>query len=407
MDAGGNAIQITRIGKDVTTERAYWLAWAQVPRIGSVLLKRIQQQFGSLAQAWQASPADLAGVDGISLLGAEAIARAVESINPDTVLAQHEEKNRQFWTPADPNYPRLLFEIADPPAVLYYRGVPCDAESEATQPSIGVVGTRDPSEYGRRWTQRLTRSLTFNGFTVVSGLASGIDAIAHRTCLQHQGRTIAVLGTGVDQVYPRSNQLIYDQILATGLIVSEYPDGTPPDRAHFPRRNRIIAGLSRATLVMEGSERSGAMITARLANDYGRDVYVLPGTLDTPQAQGCLKLIQQGAQVILGEAPLIAALSSMPDVHWLHAPPPAAVPSPSSTSASSLSRHPAPTSPATFDHLSPELQTVLAVISTEAMSFDAIVQQVDLATGTVLSALTQLEILGAIAELPGKQYHRI
>ena len=296
---------------DTADERAYWVAWSQIDNVGPVLQKRLFLAFGSLAAAWQASADQLLAVDGIGLLLADQIAQARTQLSPAVLLTQFEARSTAFWTPADTDYPALLFEISDPPPVLYYRG-PLRLNSMAPALTIGIVGTRYPSDYGRRWTERLTQQLVQQGSLIVSGMARGVDAIAHRCCIAAASPTVAVLGTGVDIAYPSSNQTLHQKITETGLVLSEYPDGTPPDRAHFPRRNRIIAGLSQAVLVTEAPERSGALITAHLANDYGREVYALPGSLDNPRSQGCLNLIEQGCQPIVSEAKLLTALGTLP-----------------------------------------------------------------------------------------------
>lgn len=369
----------------MATERAYWLAWSQVAGIGPVLIKRLFDYFGRLESAWEANFESLVRVDGIGDYLAKQMLQARDAIQPDLLLRQHEAQYPQFWTPADASYPRLLLEIPDPPPVLYYRGQPQVANSQGAMAAIALVGTRSPSEYGKRWTRRLTHRLVEQGFTIVSGLAEGIDKEAHTTCLHHQGRTIAVLGTGVDVVYPYSNRALYEQIPETGLLLSEYPDGTGPDRTHFPRRNRIIAGLSRAIIVTEAPERSGALITAKLANDYGRDVYALPGALDNPRCRGCLDLISQGSQIIVSEDALLNTLGALPPVHQL----------------SLLDAI------ASMPSVAPELQPILqAVPTTDAIALDALVQQLDLATGSVLGALVQLELLGLVTQLPGMHYQR-
>ena len=284
-------------------ERAYWLAWSQIKDVGPVLIKRLHERFGSLELAWQATPAELLNVDGIGLVTADQIGEARSHLDPEQLLKKHEAQYPNFWTPADPDYPKLLWEIPDPPPILYYRGP--FRFNQSPNISVSMVGTRHPSPYGRRWTQRLSRCLSQRSITIVSGMAAGIDTYAHQSCLDHSGQTIAVLGTGVDIAYPRSNKKLYQRILETGLVLSEYPNGTPPHRSHFPKRNRIIAGLCHATLVTEAPERSGALITAYLANDYGRHVYALPDGLDNPTCRGCLVLINTGAAFIMGEEQII------------------------------------------------------------------------------------------------------
>ena len=347
--------------------------------------------------------------------------RSRPKLNPTTLLAQHEEKNLSFWTPADADYPALLFAINDPPPVLYYRG-----RLRLTDPnrlSVGMVGTRRPSSYGKRWTQRISSRLAADGAIVVSGLAAGIDTDAHTSCLHQNGTTVAVVGTGVDVVYPKQNQRLYEQIVEAGLVVSEYPDKTGPDKAHFPRRNRIIAGLSRAILVTEAPARSGALITARLANDYCREVYALPCALDNVQGEGCLNLIAQGAQMILSDRTLVETLQHLPAVDIPTDAPNNDSPSTSlptvvsnvlkplkETGAAGSTLPKAESSQSeTGDmplSLTPLLTQVLKAVSIEPIVLDGIVQRSQMDTGSVLGALVQLELSGLVVQLPGMQYQR-
>jgi DNA processing protein len=365
-------------------ERAFWLAWSQIAGIGPTLMLRLQRHFGTLEAAWEASKTELERVEGFGFQTSEAAVKGRLRLCPETLLRQHESENPCFWTPADSAYPRLLLEMPDPPPILYYRGKVDLQENQGIISAIAIVGTRDPSDYGRRWTRRISAALAQAGFTVVSGLAEGIDTEAHHSCLNAGGRTIAVVGTGVDLVYPYSNRNLAKQIVESGLVLSEYPAGTQPDRTHFPRRNRIIAGLSRAVLVLEAPQKSGALITARLANDYGRDIYALPGSLDNPRSKGCLELMNHGAHVILGENHLLEMLGAMPRLQ--------AVPSAPSDQLSL--------------NLGQELAQVLQTVPSEPIAVDAIVQQAGLSTGSVLSALSQLELMGLISQLPGMRYQR-
>ncbi|NDJ18714.1 DNA-processing protein DprA [Myxacorys almedinensis] len=368
-------------------ERAFWLAWSQIPGMGSVLLKRLYLHFGRLSAAWDANANELTEIDGIGHASAIALVAERATLNPLTLLQTHERQNPNFFTPADPHYPRLLFDLPDPPAVLYYRGQITVLKDLDRVAAIALVGTRNPSDYGRRWTRKLSATLAQNGFVILSGLADGIDTEAHRSCLEVGGATIAVLGTGIDVVYPYRNHLLYDQLLKTGLALSEYPAGTLPDRTHFPRRNRIVAGLSRAVLVIEAPKKSGALITAHLANEYGRDVYALPGSLDNPKSSGCLTLINKGAQLILGEAELLETLGAIPKLD----------------SNTQLEMQ------LTLLDLSSELTQVLHSIqsitqSHSSASLDAILQHTKMETPLVTSALLQLELLGLIKHLPGMSY---
>jgi DNA processing protein len=356
------------------------VVWSQIQGLGPSLQKRLALHFGTLAAAWAAPPIALQQVEGIGSKLAEAIAQQRSRLYPETLSVN----TPRVITPADDHYPPLLYEIPDPPPVLYYQGNPELLRACQRQPAVGMVGTRSPSEYGQRWTRRLTTALSRSGFVIISGLAAGIDREAHRSCLAARGQTIAVLGTGVDVVYPYGNRDLHQAIAQTGLLLSEHPPGTGPDRTHFPRRNRIIAGLSRATLVTEAPRKSGALITAQLANDYGRDVFVLPHSLDNPRGLGCLDLVNQGAQMVLDEGTLIEALGAIPVA--------------STDAGASLA--PVPDLPS-------HLLQVWQVIPTEGRSLDAIVEQIPaLPTGDILSALTHLELMGLIISQPGTQHYQ-
>jgi DNA processing protein len=366
-------------------ERSFWLAWSKVPGIGPVLLKRLLAHFGHLEAAWAADVKALAAIEGIGLQTAMAIAAERDKLDPVTLLKTHEQQNPHFLTPADLHYPQLLFEVGDPPPVLYYRGQQSLLPELQWRSAIALVGTREPSEYGRRWTRKLSTALSQNGFLVISGLADGIDAEAHRSCVEVSGKTIAVLGTGVDIVYPTINRRLYEQVLQTGLALSEYPTGTQPDRSHFPRRNRIVAALSRAVLVIEAPIKSGALITAHLAHDYGRDVYALPGSLDNFKSKGCLALIHKGAKLILGEAELLEMLGNLPKVADQSQPETLQLP---------------------LLELGSDLLKIQQIIqaSDSSVPFDLIVEKAGLETAAVSSTLLQLELLGLVEQLPGMHY---
>lgn len=371
-------------------ERAYWVAWSRIDGIGPILLRRLQKHFGTLETAWDASASDLLSVEGFGLLTAESVAAARRQIDPETLLQQHEQENPGFWTPADAEYPRLLLETPDPPPVLYYQGRVEPRELAGAVPMVAIVGTRSPSDYGRRWTRRITELLTQNGFTIVSGLADGVDTEAHRSCLAVGGRTIAVLGCGADIVYPWSNRSLHQQVQQSGLILSEHPAGTQPDRTFFPRRNRIIAGLCRATLVMEAPAKSGGLITAHYANEYGRDVYALPGSLDNAKAIGCLRLINNGAHLIL-EDDLLDMLGMLPA---LDAPPPIT----QATLPLDLKSE--------WEQILQALTTLSQTNNSEPVPFDRLVQATELPASVISSALFQLEMAGLVTQMPGMRYFR-
>ena len=362
-------------------EKAYWLAWSQISGVGPILLHRIQQHFGSMAEAWTAPSKAFTAIEGFGNKLITAVEQGRSRLKPNQILAEYNLHNPHFWTPAESEYPRLLLEIPSPPPILHHRGQVNLEENLGIKKSIAIVGTRYPTEYGKRWTRKISHTLAQHGFTIVSGMAAGIDTEAHRGCLAAGGRTIAVLGTGVDLVYPASNRQLYQQIQQQGLILSEYPAGTQPNRVNFPARNRIIAGLCRAVLIMEAPIKSGALITSRFANEFGRDVYVLPGVLDNKQCLGSLELLNRGAHLILSEAHLLEMLGTIPQLDV-----------PESRQLS-------------VPELEPQLAQVYKYITAEPTSLDLIVQQTGLETGSILASLSQLELMGLIAQLPGMRYH--
>ncbi len=381
----------------MSQERIYWLAWSKVAGVGPILLDRLKQQFNNLETAWNADRDALLSIDGLGLQSVEKVIDSRAKIDPQKFLVEHTINNPRWWTRADADYPRLLLEIPSAPGVLYYKGRVDLAENQGNIPTVGIVGTRDPSDYGKKWTRKISSCLASKGFTIVSGMAMGVDAEAHSACLEAGGRTIAVVGTGVDLVYPQRHQTLAADIAQHGLIVSEYAAGTPPDKPHFPARNRIIAGLSRVTIVIEAPIKSGALITAHQANDFGRDVYVLPGSIDNPNSIGCLGLLSRGAQPILGLDHLLELLATIPHLD----PPQQLQLFPSSISSQANSK--VITLP---PDLTPDLQQVWLVVNNEPINFDAIVAQAKLSAANVSSALLQLELLGLVTQLPGMRYQR-
>lgn len=397
-------------------ERAYWVAWTQIPGVGAVLLKRLQLYYGSATEAWQASPQSLKAVEGFGEKLIGTIAQKRRAINPQEFLEQHTEKNPHFWIPSDPQYPRLLLEIPSPPAILYYRGQIDEKENQGLVPIIGIVGTRHPTEHGKRWTRKISGALAKQGFVVASGMAAGIDGEAHRSCLESGARTIAVLGTGVDVPYPLRHTQLYEQIQQQGLILTEYPAGTQPTPSNFPPRNRIIAGLSRAVLIMEAPEKSGSLITARYGMEFNRDVYTLPNTPDNPQARGCLKLIKQGAELIIDEQELLENLGVIPELDQPQVQLSLSFSEPDVVERDSLTSPPH-SSPqgegsyikmeATEVNLDEDLAKILRVIpQADVICFDVVVQNSGLDVGTVSGGLIQLQLLGLLSELPGMRYQR-
>ena len=367
-----------------TNERMYWLAWTQLRGIGIKSQQALHNHFGSMAIAWDAGAIELAAIEGFGAKTVESIVAQRQTIHPERFYRNYTQANPHFWTLGDDEYPTLLRESPEAPAILHYLGTPNPDDLTGKTPSVAIVGTRSPSEYGKRWTRRLTEALVNEGFTIISGMAAGIDAIAHETCLQQNGRTMAVFGTGVDVIYPDSNRRLYAAIRDRGLLLSEYPARTEPRREHFPARNRIVAALSRATIVTEAPKKSGALITARLANDYGREAIAVPGNLDNPNLRGCNRLIADGAaQLVLDEEHLLELLRGLPGLD----------PQRSTTINLPVREIPA-------DFPAP-LRRVLECVPYEPISIDRLALDSGLTGGELIAALSQLELMDWIIQLPG------
>jgi DNA processing protein len=271
----------------------YWVGFNNIPGIGRVRIGQLESYFGGLEQAWRASPGELtrAGLDNPAL---KAISQWRDKIDPDAEIEKLERAGVQVLTCNDAAYPRRLKEIYDYPPVLYLRGSPLTQDEWC----VAVVGTRRATVYGKQVTQELVADLVQNKITIVSGLARGIDTIAHHTALEAGGRTLAVFACGLDIIYPAENERLAKQIMENGTLISEYPLGARPRAENFPRRNRILSGLSLGTLVTEADEDSGAMITARFALEQNREVFAVPGSILSPASRGVNRLIQEGAKLV-------------------------------------------------------------------------------------------------------------
>ncbi len=278
-----------RIKITLNADIKYRVAFNNIPGIGRVRLGQLESYFGGLEQAWKAPPGELkkAGLDSVAL---RAISQWRDNIDPEAEMARLESHGIQVLTYNDKAYPRRLKEIYDFPPVLYLRG----ALKPEDEWCLAVVGTRRATVYGKQITEEITADLARSKITIVSGLARGIDTIAHRSALEAGGRTIAVFASGLDIVYPAENEKLAHDIMENGALLSEYPLGTRPRAENFPRRNRILSGLSLGVLVTEGGEDSGAMITAADAIEQNREVFAIPGSILSPASRGTNQLIQKG-----------------------------------------------------------------------------------------------------------------
>lgn len=282
----------------------FYLGFNMTPGIGPARLARLVEFFGSAEAAWHASLRDLAA-SGLDAKSCEALLVTRAQVCLDDEMARAAEAGVQLICVEDARYPALLRQITQPPPLLYVRGTLNPADEWA----LAVVGTRSPTSYGKEAARRLAGDLAGAGITIVSGLALGIDAIAHRAALEAGGRTIAVLGCGVDCVYPERNRPLAEEIMSSGALISEYPLGTLPTPANFPPRNRLISGLSCGTLVVEAGERSGALITVAFALEQGRDVFAVPGSIFARTSAGTNRLIRDGAGLVSDAQDILEALN--------------------------------------------------------------------------------------------------
>ncbi len=354
----------------------YWVAISRNPKIGATRLVRLYNFFHSMKEAWQASFSDLirSGLDENIIH--DFLAQKM-TINPDAEWEKMAKENIKVITVNDEHYPKLLKEIWNPPALLYFLGhLPTDEDF-----NLAVVGTRKISTYGRQLTSILVRDLVQNGFTVVSGLALGVDALAHKTTVDAGGKTIAVLGSGIDSesIYPVQNRYLVSQIIDSGgAIISEYPLGSIALPTNFPQRNRIVSGLSLGTLVIEAAEESGALITAKCALEQNREVFAVPGSIFSPTSAGPNKLIKMGAKTVTTVADILETLNL--------------------SQAADFTRN-RKTLPA-----SPEEEKILTNLSLEPTHVDKLILTSGLDAAKVGAILTLMEMKGMIRNLGGMNY---
>lgn len=349
-----------------------------VPNFGSSRVRRLLSVFNSTQEIFKAPAQRLMQVDGIDRKLIEQIKKGGNQQEVNDQLELIEKYQVHVLTIWDKRYPNLLKKSADPPLVLFYKGeIP-----ENWSPCLAVVGTRTPTQYGKTVTEKLVVDLVHNGITVVSGLARGIDTIAHQSALDYGGKTIAVLGCGLDYIYPPENKKIYQAIEEKGMIFSEYFIGTGPDAVNFPRRNRIISGISLGVLIVEAGDKSGALITANYAVDQNREVFAIPGAINNPKSSGPHRLIQQGAKLVQNIQDILDEIAP-----GLEQNKPVEKPIPS--------------------HLSQLDRTVLENLSTDPKHIDRLVLELKQTPAMILSSLLNLELSGLVRQLSGKMFIRI
>ncbi|MBC7288295.1 MAG: DNA-protecting protein DprA [Armatimonadetes bacterium] len=355
-------------------------AWLILNHSGLSVARQLAliEVFGDAPAVVSADDQALSAVPGIDRIHVQKLRRAADQLDCDAVLGNLAELGVSLLPITSAEYPRLLREIPEPPPLLYVQGqlLPRD------ELSVAVVGTRKCTPYGRSVSRRLGYDLAARGLTVVSGMALGIDGEAHRGALEAGGRTIAVLGCGIDLTYPRQHEDLRKEIVASGAVISELPPGTTPSRDQFPKRNRIISGLSLGVVVVEAPAGSGALITARLAAEQGREVMAIPGDITRAESRGCNELIRDGATLVQQVDDVIEALNVSPE-----------------PVAPTLETGSAPSLP-------PDEARVYDSLSTEPRTVDELVQATGLDSPRVMAALMLLEIKGLVRRFGGGTYAR-
>jgi DNA processing protein len=357
---------------------AAWIRLLETPGVGRHSARRLLAAFGSPAavltssQAARRSVVDGAVAEALGSASADVEARVAGAL---AWLEAAAPEARGAVPLGDPRYPPALLQTADPPLLLYTQGR-CELLLAG---SLAVVGSRNPTPQGRENARAFAAHLSHAGMTIVSGLALGIDGAAHAGALEGEASTIAVVGTGLDRVYPRRHLELAHRIAAQGLLVSEYAPGTPPLAENFPIRNRIIAGLTRGTLVVEAALQSGSLITARLAVEAGREVFAIPGSIHSPQSRGCHALIRQGAKLVDRAEDILEEL-----------------------------RLPSPAAPAAPDVAAPaKLDPILEALGFEPVTLDALVARTGWPAADLNVRLLELELEGRVARLPGQLFQRL
>jgi DNA processing protein len=359
------------------------LRLAMVPGVGPRLTMALLARFGSAAAVLAAAPSDLREVPGVGTKVSQAIARAPARDAVEREIEQCRQAGISVLTPQSAGYPRLLREIHDPPPIIFGRGMIEARDSLA----IAIVGSRHATQYGIAQAERLAGSLARAGLTIVSGLARGVDAAAHRGALAAGGRTIAVLGSGLSNIYPPEHVSLADEVAAAGCLLSEAPPRTQPTSGAFPQRNRLISGMSLGVIVVEASIQSGALITARHATEQGRDIFAVPGRVDSRVSHGCHRLIRDGAKLVETADDVLEELGPLVEA--------------TSDAAGKSVHHPA-------ELLLNDLERqVLDAVTAEPTTIDQVVATSALPTPQVLATLSVLEMRRLVRRLGGNRVSRV
>ena len=357
----------------------YWLAINNIKNLGPVTIKKMWEHFGDIKTVWEADEKQISEIEGLSRQPVKAFFENRDSIDLDNELKRVEDAGVKTLTLEDDDYPASLKNIYDPPPVIFVKGELRKADEKA----IAIVGTRKASRYGLETARKLAAELSSLGITIISGLAAGIDTAAHGGALSANGRTVAVFGCGVDVIFPQENRGLAREIEKSGALVSEYPLGEATSKSNFPRRNRIISGLSLGVIMVEGNYDSGAMITAKQALEQGREVFAVPGKVDLEQSKGPHWLIKQGAKLVESVEDVIEELKFQVTRNKIQINTKAQIPIPD---------------------LSAEEQKVYSVINYEPKHIDAIAVELNMPVNQLSALLMVMEIKKAVRQLPGKMF---
>ena len=362
------------------SELRSWLALYTVPTIGPVRFTSLVKHFGSPEKVMSASEKELSQLPDIGAVIAANIKSKIAWDKAEEQVRMVEKNRIRIITFQDENYPVALKSIYDPPPFLFIRGeiMPDD------QNAVAIVGSRSASVYGKRITERIGRELAKNGITVVSGLARGIDSIAHLSALKEGGRTLAVFGSGLDVIYPPENQKLAEKITGSGAIISEFLLGTKPEAPNFPRRNRLISGLSLGVVIVEAGEKSGALLTAACALEQNREVFAIPGNLDSKNSEGTNALIKQGAKLVTRVEDILEELKI----------------------TRKGDRTPLAPPEQDLSQLTDTEKRIFSLISDEPHHIDKIASLTSLGVPQALSTLLSLELKGLVKQLSGKMFVR-
>lgn len=359
-------------------DKSYWIALNMVDGIGSITYRKLIEHFGTPERVFSAAFDELIGVDGIG----KNTANSIKSFNMEEKVKEElnkiEKSKIAVLTIDDKKYPSNLKTIFDPPPVLYVKGDLTESDTIA----VAVVGSRLPTIYGKLVAEKISKGLAETGITIVSGMARGIDSIAHKSAIEMGGRTIAVLGCGLDIIYPPENYKLVNDIVSHGAVISEFPISTNPDKMNFPQRNRIISGLSLGVAVIEAAEKSGSLITAGHAIEQGREVFAVPGNINSAKSHGTNRLIKMGAKLVEGVNDIIEEFS--PAVR---------------TSLKSLEKRENKDYDLTADE-----KFIFSLIDAESKHIDTIIERSSLPVGVVSGILAKLELKGLIKQLSGKLF---